>query len=143
VTTIAYRDGVLASDSRLTLGEVICTDKCKKIWRLADGGLFGASGNNESGLIVLKALQKDTPLPKLDGEMYAIHIRPNGRIYVSEGRLWDHWPEAFIACGSGQQAALAAMRSGADAVTAVKAGIALDVYSGGRVQKLELKRKRK
>ncbi len=133
----------MASDSRLTLGEEICTNKCKKIWRLSDGGLFGASGNNESGLIVLKALQKDMPLPKLEGEMYAVHIRPNGRIYVSEGRLWDHWPEKFIAFGSGGAAARAALLSGADAVMAVKAGIALDVYSGGRVQKLELKRKRK
>jgi ATP-dependent protease HslVU (ClpYQ) peptidase subunit len=143
MTTIAYRDGVLASDSRLTFDSAVSTDKCKKIWRLKDGALFGASGNNEAGLMVLKALQKDTPLPKLEGDMCAILIRPNGRVYYSDGRLWDHWPEKFIAIGSGGSYALAAMRSGADVVTAVKAGIAVDIYSGGRVQVLKLGRKRK
>lgn len=143
MTTIAYSGGVLASDSRLTYESAVTTDKCKKIYRLADGALFGASGSNEAGLMVLKALQKDTPLPKLEGDFAGILIRPNGRVYYSDGRLWDHWPEKCIAIGSGGPYALAAMHAGADAVTAVKAGIAVDIYSGGRVQKLELKRKRK
>lgn len=142
MTTIAYRDGVLASDSRLTLKQVVQTDRCKKIWRLPDGGLFGASGNNEAGLLILKAMLRDLPLPKITEEVHAVHIRPNGRIYVSEGALWEHWPEPFVTLGSGGKFARAVLiASDAGAADAVRAGIALDVYSGGRVQQLKLKRK--
>lgn len=143
MTTIAYRDGVLASDSRLSFNDNICTDKCIKIWRLPDGTLFGASGDNEPGLLILNSLRKGLPLPKFDGQALGVRILPKGQIYVTEGLLWDRWPEKFVAIGSGGKHALAVLRHGGSAVEAVKAGIAGDVYSGGRVQKLELKRKRK
>ncbi len=142
MTTIAYKDGVLASDSRLTYNEFICTDKCKKIWRLKDGTLFAASGDNEGGLAALNALTKGLPLPKSDREYTAVRILPKGQIYSTDGALWVRWPEKFIAIGSGGKYAAAAMRAGADAKSAVKIGIASDVYSGGRVQNLRLQKRK-
>jgi ATP-dependent protease HslVU (ClpYQ) peptidase subunit len=144
MTTIAYRDGVLASDSRLTFVDYVCTDKCIKVWALPDGTLFGASGDNEGGLALLKSLRAGEPMKtEVDSDFTAIRILPKGQIFITEGKLWDRWPERFVAIGSGGKYALAAMRSGADAVTAVKAGIALDIYSGGRIQQVKLKRKPK
>lgn len=137
MTTIAYRLGVLASDSRLTDGDKVATDKCKKIWRLPDGSLFGASGENEPGLLLLRALQNGRSIPDLgDVQMNAIRVMPNGRIYVSEGKVWDRWPERYIAIGSGALYARAAMLNGANAAQAVKTGIKCDAHSGGRVQRV-------
>ena len=141
MTTIAYRDGILASDSRLTFKSNVTTDKCKKIWRLSDGTLFGASGDNEGGLALLKALKDGREIgPKSDREFCGVRIIPKGRIYTTEGLVWARWPEPFIAIGSGGKYARAAMLAGASAVEAVRIGIASDVYSGGRVQTLRLKR---
>jgi ATP-dependent protease HslVU (ClpYQ) peptidase subunit len=142
VTTIAYARGVLACDSRLTEGEVIATDRCKKIWRLKDGSLFGSAGDNESGLLLLTSLKKNHPLPKFDRDLEAIRVFPNGQIFMTEGLVWDRWPETFIAVGSGGKFARAALLAGATAAEAVKVGIAMDVYSNGRVQTLKLKVKR-
>lgn len=141
MTTIAYANGILASDSRLTEKSVVLTDRCKKIWRLKDGSLFGSSGDNEAGLMLLDALKRNIkPAIPNDREMWGVRITTSGHIYVFEGHVWDRWPEKIVALGSGKKAALAALRCGADAVTAVKIGIAMDVYSGGRVQTLKLKR---
>lgn len=144
MTTIAFAKKVLASDSRLTEKNFVWTDKCKKIWRLSDGSLFGSSGDNEAGLLLLDALKKNRkPNIPQDREMKAIHVRPDGKIYLFEGYIWDRWPEDYAAIGSGMKYALAALRIGADAVTAVKAGIAMDVHSGGRVQVVRLRPKKK
>ena len=45
MTTIAYKDGVLAGDQRLTSKGFIWHDKERKVFRLRDGSLFGASGD--------------------------------------------------------------------------------------------------
>lgn len=144
MTTIAYSRGVLASDSRLVEGEYIVSDRCRKIWRLRDGSLFGAAGENEPGLRLFEALRKNQPFPKFadDVEMTAVHIKPNGHIYFTEGTAWTRWLEPYITLGTGMPPALAALRLGRDAVSAVRMGIAGDPYSGGRVQKLSLRRKR-
>lgn len=141
MTTICYRAGILASDSRLTLKSNITTDKCKKIWRLSDGTLFGASGDNEGGLALLAALRRGMELgPKSDREFHAVRIiPPKGQIFTTEGLTWSRWPETFVAIGSGGKYARAAMMAGATAIEAVKIAIQSDVYSGGRVQVLRLK----
>ena len=141
MTTIAYKDGILACDSRLTLKSMVCTDRCKKIWRLKDGSLFGARGDNEAGLLLLDGLQKNKkPRIPQDAFFEAIKVTLKGEIYFYVGwELWDRWPEDFVAIGSGGKYAKAAMLNGADAVAAVKTGIAMDVYSGGEVQTLKLR----
>lgn len=144
ITVIAFRNGILASDSRLTVKSYIFTDRCKKIWRLKDGSLYAARGDNDSGLILLHALQKNIkPVIPPDADFDAVRIMPDGKIFCFvSGSLWDRWPEKFIAIGSGGRYASAVMRYGGDAISAVRAGIESDVYCGGRVQVLRLKRKR-
>lgn len=142
MTTIAYKDGILASDSRLTIEDNVQTDKCKKIWRLADGTLFAASGDNEGGLLLLAALRAGRELgAKSDRAFDAIRILPKGRIFVTEGLVWSRWPEKWVAIGSGAKYARAAIMAGAGAHDAVKIAIGLDPHSGGRVQQLRLLRR--
>ena len=143
MTTIAYRDGVLASDSRLTQGEWIWTDKGKKITRLRDGTLFGSSGDHEGSLILEAALKEGNLFPELpedSKDVHAIRVTPDGKVWFFEGYKWDRVPEGFVAIGSGRQAAMAILRYGGSAVDAVKAGIASDVFSGGKVQTVRLRK---
>jgi ATP-dependent protease HslVU (ClpYQ) peptidase subunit len=143
VTTIAYRDGVLASDSRLTSEDNVITDKCIKLWRLPDGTLYSFAGDNDVGLAMLRNLKKGIDekvgVPD-DGDFTAVRIIPKGRIYINEGNVWYRWPENHIAIGSGGKYAAVALRCGATAVYAVKQGIKSDVHSGGRVQQLRLEK---
>ncbi len=143
MTTIAYRAGILAGDQRLSEKSMVWHDRCRKVFKLPCGGLFGASGDAEPGDLLQDALRKDgfkKQLPKVkdDHEFCALYIAPNGVIWETSGARWNRWPVPYIAIGSGAKCALPVLRLGHDAVTAVKAGIAGDVYSGGRVQTVRL-----
>lgn len=144
MTTIAFARGILASDSRITEKQMVWSDKCKKIWRLKDGSLFGASGSDEPGMRLLESLKKGQPYPKIseDEEFNALHIMPDGKIFFTEGTIWTRWYEPYAAIGSGKRYALTALHLGFDAVTAVKSGIKMDVHSGGRIQVLKLSGKK-
>lgn len=146
MTTVVYKDGILASDSRLTSKSHVVSDKCKKIFRLPDGTLFGWAGDDEGGHELLESMLRGEELNsdkiRLFEDVQAIRILPKGQIYVTDrGRAWTRWPEKFGFIGTGGKYARAAMMAGADAVKAVKIAIASDVYSGGRVQQLRLLRK--
>lgn len=145
MTTIAYKDGILAGDQRLSGDSHIWHDKSRKVFRLRDGSLFGACGDNGAGEVLLRGLKKGVLCPELpkDAEIDAILVTAEGKVLLWEAGIWMKWPEPFVAIGSGRTFALAVMRLGHDAVTAVKAGVAGDVHSGGRVQTVKLKRKLK
>lgn len=125
---------------------MICHDKCRKVFKLPCGGLFGASGDAEPGDMLLDMLRQHgfkKQLPKVkDADDYcALYIAPTGAIWMTEGARWNRWPLPYAAIGTGSKCALPVLRLGHDAVTAVKAGIAGDVYSGGRVQTVRLDRR--
>jgi hypothetical protein len=148
MTTIAYRRGILASDSRVTMVEQgesphIVSDKEKKIWRLPDGRLFAASRGCEDGVRLynlMRAAKPGTkPSLKLD-DINAILIDLNGTIWFYEGNIWQKVKEPWIAIGSGSRVgAIPAMMAGASAKDAVRIGIKCDPYSGGRIQVLKLR----
>lgn len=149
MTTIVYRDGVLACDSRETetngtdgdYGYVV-TNRCKKIFRLPDGRLFGAAHSTEAGWRILHALQRGQRMPDVGNEeIQAILVSTSGSYKIFEGAVWTPTRARFYAIGSGARFALAAMRVGADAVKAAKVGRDMDVYSGGRIQVLRISRK--
>lgn len=144
MTTVAYRDGILAADSRVTVKDVIDSDNDKKIYRLRDGSVYGMSGDYVGGLKLLSHLkfavkQKHLvlPTPQVKG-VKAILISPEKVLWYFEQGLWEKLKHPYYAVGSGGKFATAAMDAGADAITAVKIGIKRDVYSGGRVRWLEV-----
>lgn len=141
MTTIAYKDGILAGDGRITEGDHIYTDKCVKVFRLKDGSLFGGAGDSEGDALVLQAVREGVLLPELpaDCTVTCVRVTLDGKVHVFEGKHWEEWCEPFIAIGNGKPYALTALRLGFSAKTAVKMGIAGDVHSGGKITSVKLK----
>lgn len=151
MTTIVYRDGVLAGDGRETAWEkgestYIIRDDCVKVVRLPDGRLFGASRTSEDIAVLLDALTASCdaechnkwPTPKLE-DINALVIDLDGTIHYYEGHRWDKVDMPYYAVGSGSRFAMPALFVGADAVKAVEAGMRFDPFSGGKVTSLQLK----
>ncbi len=151
MTTIAYRDGVLAGDGRETYIEdressMVARDDCVKIHRLPDGRLFGGSKTSEDINILHEKLIQSCawwhfwnrwPTPKLD-DINAMVIDTDGTIYSYEGARWEEVTEPYYAVGSGARFALPALDAGACALRAVEIGAKRDPFSGGRITSLTL-----
>jgi hypothetical protein len=119
------------------------SERGRKVFRLRDGRLFASSGRVEEGLMLLDALRNGEPTPKCPG-VRALLVHPNGRLEGYEGKRWSRIVGAeYAALGSGSPYALGAMAVGASAIQAVRAGIRHGALSGGRVQYVSLKKKRK
>lgn len=153
MTTVAYKDGVLAADGRETGGDEILRDDCVKIERLPDGRYFAITG--DSDVRALKKLLKDGALPTVKqmakvGQSHGVIIACPKRKklwYLSCNAKGDDEDEQGcfkiptnrpFARGSGGVYAQGAMLAGASAKEAVKAAIKADVFSGGKVQVVKL-----
>jgi len=144
MTTICYRDGVIAGDSRETIIEdrestYIDNDVSVKVFRLKDGRLFGASKASESCSRLHESLIKGFGPPKLE-DINGLLIDLKGRIWFFEGVQWRQLNQKYYAIGSGARFAMPAMDAGASAVLACKIGIKRDPYSGGKVTALRLRK---
>lgn len=144
MTTIAYRDGVLAADTMMCSGGVL-SGRSTKIVRRRDGTMCGAAGGATYGEAfkrwVLNGERRKPPkATQGDGwfDRGAI-FRPDGKIVVFEPDGAFEVEAAYYALGSGKEAALGAMFAGADAVTAVRAAIEHDPHTGGDVTVLKRK----
>lgn len=138
MTTLAYRDGELATDSRVTAGDMIVSDRRKKVHRLRDGSIVAWSGSVQQAELLLRAMRKKTAAPRLT-EIAALHLRADGSLWEYEGEAWVKQDPGYYATGSGSAYAFAAMDAGASAKEAVRIAIKRDAGSGGRVQSLKLK----
>lgn len=138
MTTIAYRAGVLAADSRVTSGDTVVTDSHRKLHRLRDGRILGWAGSVEDAERLVHALRKKKDMPSL-GNISALMVQPDGTVWLYEGNLWvKQARQAYYAEGSGSGYALAAMDAGATAKRAVQIAIKRDPSSGGRANTLRL-----
>ena len=127
MTTIAYRHGVLAADSCMTvngckLGSMV------KIRRREDGALAGAAGSAGYAAAFLKwfLAKEGSPPEAKEVDRYldkGVIFYPDGRIEVYEPGGPFEVSAPYYAFGSGSSEALGAMFAGADAVTAVQAAI--------------------
>jgi ATP-dependent protease HslVU (ClpYQ) peptidase subunit len=142
VTTIAYRDGVLAGDTQVSSndGHTVIGHQ-KKVHKLEDGSLFGFAGSVEQAEVLRRSFADNTAVDLLD-DLNALIITPDHKVYLFEGRIWVKQPKGYCALGSGETVALAAMDAGADAITAVKIGIKRDTCTGGKVFSVKLKGKK-
>lgn len=138
MTTVVFRDGVLASDSRVTVNDMVSTDKQTKVHRLRDGRLYGWAGSVEDAERLRISLRKGEAPPRLDN-ISALLIDGDGVIHLYEGNIWiEQKGEPYYAVGSGAPYALGAMDAGADAIAAAKIAIKRDVNSGGKVRSVKL-----
>lgn len=144
MTTIAYRDKVMAGDGLVSddTGH-IWTKNCVKVWRLSDGSLFGTAGDSEAGHRLHLAAEAAAANGNAQGlkfphfadgiDVAALLVTPDGKIWLSEGSAWEQWPDDYAAIGNGRRCALTALRLGHTVKEAVQAGIEGDCFSGGLI----------
>jgi ATP-dependent protease HslVU (ClpYQ) peptidase subunit len=144
VTTVVYRSGVLAGDTRVTSEDTVMPGRERKVFRLPDGSLFAAADDAEGGELLLRAMRKGMPPPRLVGDLkvQALLVKPNRKLFIFEGSVWVSHSAEYYALGTGRPYALGALYRGATAVEAVRAGIEFDAHSGGRIQVVKLARRR-
>lgn len=141
MTTIAYRGGILAADTCVTvngskLGGVV------KVWRRPeDGALAGAAGSAGFAAAFRKWFltpEKDRgkpPEPKSDDRMFdrGVVFYEGGRIEVHEAGGPFEVSAPYYAFGNGSDIALGAMFAGADARTAIAAAVKHNPYTFGEI----------
>lgn len=164
MTTIAYRNGIMASDSIVTTSDYI-VGMTPKVMRFRNGCLFGAAGDADtraiekmlSGIKTPRSMPTGKQLAALEVCADCIMVWPNGQVFQIDINCPDdtkQWKGSvyettgpYFAIGSGFQFALTAMRLGKSAAEAVEIAAEFDLKTGGPVQTVRLvsrgKRKRK
>lgn len=138
MTTIAYRDGVLAADKRTTSGGTFSGTMRKIHRRKSDGALCGGCGH----VPLIQGWQewfcagergKPPSLGDKDESAQIIVVRANGQVefFTHLGRERVH--DTFFAIGSGADLAFGAMEFGASARQAVAVAQRRDIHSGNGV----------
>jgi 20S proteasome alpha/beta subunit len=141
VTVIAFKDGVLASDTLISAGTTR-TGQMNKIIKTKNGWLVGGAGRATSinELIVWAEAGMDFDnYPDDSKELSAILVDPKGKVFLMDEE-YKPFPikSKYHADGSGGDLALGAMEAGASAEEAVKIAIKYDTACGGAVQKVKL-----
>ena len=138
MTTIAFRDGVMATDSLVTDGSNIYRGTTKKIYRIGDS-LLSMCGNLGLFDVMVDWVSRGMPLgdlPNVGNESdFAAMLVSRDRLvgFTEKFRIQEHTAE-FHAMGSGNEIALGAMAMGATAEQAVETACRFDVYSAGPIQ---------
>jgi len=143
MTTIAYRNGILAADKQATDGGIIC--KCTKLFT-SNGHAIGVSGTLAFGIAFVKWFQgtrtSDCPL---DEHTYALVMN----LKTGECEEWEQpgigipVEAEFEAIGNGAGLAMGAMEMGADARKAVEVASKWSAYSGFGVQVIKMSKLQK
>ena len=139
MTTIAYRDGVLACDSQTTGGGSGVSYRSIKAVVIKGVG-FAAAGSASRALEYLRWARCGAKGggPKCGDDDVFVLIHPDGRVFEKFSDGWSLSDGDFHAWGSGQACALGAMAAGASAQAAVRAAARLDVYTGGPIKAMRI-----
>lgn len=134
MTTIAYRDGVMASDSLVTAGTLRC-GSMRKITRNSVGWIGGGAGPMETIVRLLAWIDAGAEgEPPEMKEADAIIVSPDGVVHFWTGAgPLTPVQGSFFAVGSGERVAVGAMAAGADAIQAVRLAIEYDTGTGGDI----------
>lgn len=141
MTTVVYRDGTLATDSRCTDDDgFIVSDLRRKIVTLKSGGYaVGVGAWAKTGPFIRWLDGGEGERPDL-GTGAVIQLQADGAVRVHElgGDFVLDMP--FAAWGSGSPAATAAMHAGCTAVRAVEIAAMVDPATGGEVVSVSIPR---
>lgn len=148
MTTIAYKDGVMAADSRAYSGDSTPIGHKTKIHRLEDGSLIGVSsckpGVPETFIKWVREGANIDKTPNMVMDFLALHVKPTitgdaeitfyNSCFVAAGPVFG----PYFSIGSGEKYALGAFSMGADAVQAIQAACMHDAWSKEPITRLEL-----
>ena len=144
LTTIAIKDGIVASDSRLTQGGVILDDTFDKR-REFEGVQFFIAGNvTDDAQVMACYLAGDDVISDIEGKPCADFLIVDGnKVYyggLEEEGFWKMKIQSNTpyAIGSGAAYAIGAMDAGATAKEAVKIA-SRDVFTGGIIRTYKVK----
>lgn len=139
MTTIAFKNGVLAADTALTSGADAFAGEMTKI-AMCDDFMGGASGNITDITKFLDWVEEGADfdeLPEFEVAINCLLISKNHTVRnVGKGGISRPIDAPFHAIGTGEEAAKGALTAGATAEEAVQAAIHIDLFSGGRVDTL-------
>jgi ATP-dependent protease HslVU (ClpYQ) peptidase subunit len=151
MSTVVYRDGILAADTLMVQGSIKCPEGMNKAMMGKTHPVIYAMAGRTAALATAVRLIESMPVAPWDGGDYpskppmdsnselAIFHR-DGRIFSIEtdGMWFEPAHVPFMALGSGAKAALGALHMGADAVRAVEVASLIDAFSGGPVVTLRV-----
>ena len=143
MTTVAYRDSVMAADSAC-FGSSLYQGEVDKLWVLPSVGLVGCCGEIGAMIQVIDWLQgkvdrgKKPELPD-DCDFEGLVVDPQGQVLHYDRHLVPiRITNAFHAIGSGRKLALGAMEAGASAEQAVRIACRYDHISREPVKTIRL-----
>lgn len=141
VTTIVYRDGILASDSGVFDRGVLVARTPDKIWRNPDGSLAGFTGCFGDLAKFREWMQGgcEGDAPDMQDDCEGLQIMPDGTVYWygdKARKIRQDGP--FFPIGAGFRIAIGALHMGATAEQAVQICCDLDDSTAGPVYTLEL-----
>jgi hypothetical protein len=148
MTTIAYRDGVLAADTKGTddNGYHPGTYRCEKLFRV-DGDIIATAGEDATGMIFVDwyGSKKNGKRPKpparlVDGaaDFAVLILRKDGLYWSDKWCRMNKIMDEIYALGSGAPYALGAMAMGAPPEEAVRIAMRWDCYTGGDIVTMRL-----
>ena len=147
MTTIAFRDGIMAADSQETDGGM--KTKCRKLFRVEDACgnevIIGTAGGSFTGMLFVDNYSsvEDRPavLDNITEDENFHNLIWDGEDLYEVDWLWHpiKVPRVpFFAIGSGAAAAMGAMHAGASAKEAIQIAKKIDNYTGGTVKTMSL-----
>lgn len=138
MTTIAFRDGILAADSMVSYGS-FRNGNVEKLHRVGDK-IVGMSGAVWAVGVMLEWIEEgadSTQIPEVllanQAQFSCIFIDANGTLWEFNNGFFLEVCAPYHAIGSGQLLALGAMASGASACEAVNAAAQHDKATGGEI----------
>jgi hypothetical protein len=140
MTTIAYRDGVLAADTQVNGCNNCPVGSLAKIGATADGHWWAFTGEaqQQEAAVRWAGGPRDGDPPKTE-EGCLILISPSGAVREWWGNGWLQCAAKMHAWGSGERMARAAMMAGADPEHAIAIASLLDNDTGGEITVLHRK----
>lgn len=132
MTTIAYRDGMLAADTQTSFSGIRCADQ-RKIHR--EGRLLTGFSGTSTNYERFRSWVRDGMSGDFDSRGGNVFILPPSGPAVIWGDGDYPWrePSEFWALGSGEHLALGAMSAGATAEEAVRIAMRWDNATGGEI----------
>ena len=149
MTTLIYRSGVIAMDSRVTEDGLMCGKVVKG--RQTKNYLLAGCGDMEEVQAFLdwaeagfkEADKVKYGLASREVEVSGIAVDREHRVLIFESRLYPYPMEApYYVFGSGGQVALGALAMGASAYKAVKIASQFDTATGGDIKLLSFRRRK-
>lgn len=144
MTTIAYRKGAMAADSRVTTEDEAGGARvfsCVKLFRKGKA-IIGLQGESEPGIVFLDWYGSGKDRPEIlvhgDADFTALVLTRRGLFEYGKYCTPERVIEPFYAIGSGTKVALGAMHMGADARRAVQIACKVDPYTAGPILTMSL-----